>query len=97
MVLSDEAPGAIEEVGLGTFQLYPTVSYGEITVKAEFGKNVQAQVNVVTPLGTAVWSKRYYGTCVDDVVSTADMPSGIYYLVLSTEEGKTTKPFIVKK
>ena len=99
MVLSDEAPGpgAIEEVGLGTFQLYPTVSYGEITVKAEFGKNVQAQVNVVTPLGTAVWSKRYYGTYIDDVVSTADMPTGIYYLVLSTEEGKTTKPFIVKK
>ena len=97
MVLSDEAPGAIEEVGLGTFQLYPTVSYGEITVKAEFGKNVQAQVNVVTPLGTTVWSKRYYGTYIDDVVSTADMPTGIYYLVLSTEEGKTTKPFIVKK
>ncbi len=98
MILSDGEPSSIiESVGLESFRLYPTVSSGEITVQAEFGKNVQAQVNIVTPLGTTVWSKRYYGTYVDDMISTADLPSGIYYVVLSTEDGKSTKPFIVKK
>ena len=39
----------------------------------------------------------YYGVQLDEVISTADMQPGVYYLVLSTEEGKSTKPFIVKR
>ena len=54
---------------------------------------MKARVAVVTPLGTCVWEKTYYGVQLDEVISTADMQPGVYYLVLSTEEGKSTKPF----
>lgn len=97
MILSDETPSGINRVSLDSFQVYPTVSYGEITLKADFGKDMKARVAVVTPLGTCVWEKTYYGVQLDEVISTADMQPGVYYLVLSTEEGKSTKPFIVKR
>ena len=97
MILSDETPSGINRVSLDSFQVYPTVSYGEITLKADFGKDMKARVAVVIPLGTCVWEKTYYGVQLDEVISTADMQPGVYYLVLSTEEGKSTKPFIVKR
>lgn len=97
MILSDETPSGINRVSLDSFQVYPTVSYGEITLKADFGKDMKARVAVVTPLGTCVWEKTYYVVQLDEVISTADMQPGVYYLVLSTEEGKSTKPFIVKR
>lgn len=57
MILSDETPSGINRVSLDSFQVYPTVSYGEITLKADFGKDMKARVAVVTPLGTCVWEK----------------------------------------
>lgn len=97
MILSNDDPSSIEGISADSFQLYPTVAYGEITMKASFGKSVRAQVNIVTPLGTSVWSKAFYGDVIDEAISTVDMPEGVYYLVLSTDEGRLTKPFIVKK
>ncbi len=34
---------------------------------------MKARVAVVTPLGTCVWEKTYYGVQLDEVISTADM------------------------
>lgn len=97
MILTDGTPSSIENVNVDTFQLYPTVARGEITLKANLEKSVQTHVNIVTPLGTCVWSKTYYGDVIDEVISTVEMQSGVYYLILSTDEGRLTKPFIVKK
>lgn len=66
-------------------------------MKADFRQGYEGSVAVVTPLGTCVWEKTYYGVQLDEVISTADRQPGVYYLVLSTEEGKSTKPFIVKR
>ena len=43
------------------------------------------------------FSQYVYGTTGLLHMPTADMQPGVYYLVLSTEEGKSTKPFIVKR
>lgn len=81
---------------MNSFLLYPTVARTEIFVKADFNKFVNAKVQVITPLGVPVWEKSYQLTSIDDVISTTDLQPGIYYVLLITEYGKTTKPFIVK-
>ena len=37
MILSNDDPSSIEGISADSFQLYPTVAYGEITMKASFG------------------------------------------------------------
>lgn len=81
---------------MDSFLLYPTIARDEICLKADFNKLVNAQVRIITPLSVTVWEKSYQVISIDEIISTASLQPGMYYVLMVTEYGKTTKPFIVK-
>jgi len=79
------------------FSIYPNPSSGQFTIKAN---NYQAsainQIEIHNVLGEKIYSSDIQQTTSGISVDFSSHPSGIYFLLIKTEEGTATKKLIIQ-
>ena len=81
----------LDEEGLEGLHLYPNPAQNQLTIE---GENLQ-QVTIVTVQGQVVYDTKTSGNTV--TISLNDMPSGLYFVTILTQNGTTTRQFSVIK
>jgi len=83
--------------GFASLILYPNPTPGNTTLQASFGRSVEANVEILNPLGQRIWYISANAT--DQLHQTFDLssfPAGLY-LVRISAEGKTVTRKLIKE
>ncbi len=82
---------------LESYQLYPVPADTELFLRMVFSEVVNARLQVITPTGINVWEKQYNQVAsIDESIPVTNLSAGVYYVLLTTDDGRITKPVIIK-
>lgn len=97
MILDNQIGTDISSIEcMDSYLLYPVPADDQLSLKASFKQAVNAKIEIVTPTMISVWSKSFKQTIsIDEVISVADLPAGIYYVILNTDKGRAVKSIVV--
>ncbi len=81
----------VDDEGMESLQLYPNPAQNQLTI---VGENLQ-QVTVMTLQGQVLYDIKTTGNTM--VISLDDLPSGLYFVTIRTQNGTATRQFSVIK
>jgi hypothetical protein len=94
-VTIDRQPVGVYEITLGTFNVWPNPSAGQLTVELPVG-STKANLSVYSTTGALVATLPVNGTSSANI-SVAELKAGAYVLVLTTENGTALRQTLLKK
>lgn len=87
--------GIREQVSNGDFSVSPNPATSTITLDKTFNSHVPAEITVLNMLGEKVMTVQAEASNgLHTVLNVSDLPSGIYYIEISSPEGKSLSRFI---
>lgn len=94
---SGQGTGCTEIKSLNNYIVYPVPAETEFTLNASFMERKDVEIKIVNALSTSVWSQTFKSVdTLNETISVNNLSSGIYFVILQTNEGQIAKRLVVK-
>lgn len=82
--------------GVLHFYIHPNLVEKDLFIRADFESNTKSNVTILSTTAVKVWESNYQGTVIDESIPVDSFSPGLYYVILTTEKGRSAHKIIVR-